>query len=140
MDTFGAFFQLHPISDDSEYLAMKLFSATLHGNARRWHDSLPYANIISMDQLDETFLKIWNIKIQDINMLINKLNNIKKSENETVKEFHDRFRGLVQQILASYHLSHNFLLFLYTKSFTGQIGFPIIDKSPITIQEVYDMS
>jgi hypothetical protein len=26
------FFQLHPIGDDAEDLAMKLFSATLHGN------------------------------------------------------------------------------------------------------------
>jgi hypothetical protein len=140
MDNFWAFFQLHPISDDVEYLAMKLFSATLHGNARKWYDSLPDANITSMDQLEETFLKRWNIKIEDINMLINKLNNIKKNENETVREFHDRFRGLVQQIPASYHPSHNFLLFLYTKAFTGQIGFPIRDKSPRTIQEVYDMA
>jgi hypothetical protein len=34
MSDFWAFFQLHPISDDAEDLAMKLFSATLHGNAR----------------------------------------------------------------------------------------------------------
>jgi hypothetical protein len=34
MGDFWAFFQLHPISDDAEDLAMKLFSATLHGNAR----------------------------------------------------------------------------------------------------------
>jgi hypothetical protein len=43
MNNFWAFFQLHPISDDVEDLAMKLFSATLHGNARKWYDGLPDA-------------------------------------------------------------------------------------------------
>jgi hypothetical protein len=38
MDNFWDFFLLHPINDDVEYLAMKLFSATLHGNARKWYD------------------------------------------------------------------------------------------------------
>ena len=53
MDDFWAFFQLHPISDDAEYLEMKLFSTTLHGNSRKWYDDLPDASITSMDQLEE---------------------------------------------------------------------------------------
>jgi hypothetical protein len=51
MDNFWAFFQLHPTSDDAKYLAMKLFSTTLHGNARNWYDGLPHARNTSMDQL-----------------------------------------------------------------------------------------
>jgi hypothetical protein len=35
MGDFWAFFQFHPISDDVEDLEMKLFYATLHGNARK---------------------------------------------------------------------------------------------------------
>jgi hypothetical protein len=35
MSYFWAFFELHPIIDDDEDLAMKRFSTTLHGNARR---------------------------------------------------------------------------------------------------------
>jgi hypothetical protein len=35
MGDFWALFQLHPISDDAKDLEMKLFFATLHGNARR---------------------------------------------------------------------------------------------------------
>jgi hypothetical protein len=35
MSNFWAFFQFHPISDDVEYLAMKLFFATLYDGARR---------------------------------------------------------------------------------------------------------
>jgi hypothetical protein len=91
MDNFWALIQLHPISDDAEDLAMKLFSATLHGNARKWYDNLPDASITSMNQLEETFLNKWNIKIEDICMLIKRLEFMKQTENETVKEFHTRF-------------------------------------------------
>jgi hypothetical protein len=62
MRDFFSFFQLHPVSDDVEDLAMKLFSNTLHDNAKRWYDGLPDASITSMDQLEEVFLKRWNIK------------------------------------------------------------------------------
>jgi hypothetical protein len=48
---FWELFQLHPISDDVEDLAMNIFSATLHENAMRWYDGLPDASITSMDQL-----------------------------------------------------------------------------------------
>jgi hypothetical protein len=58
MTNFWAFFQLHPISDDVKDLAVKLFSATLHDDARVWYDSLLNAKIRSMDQLEEIFLKI----------------------------------------------------------------------------------
>jgi hypothetical protein len=93
MRNFWAFFELHPISDDVEDLAMKIFSATLHGNARKWYDSLPDASITSMDQLEGVFLKIWNIK-EDPMVLVNKINHINKNENETIREFHTRFQKL----------------------------------------------
>jgi hypothetical protein len=34
MSNFWAFFQLHPISHDAKYLAMKLFFVTLYDGAR----------------------------------------------------------------------------------------------------------
>jgi hypothetical protein len=135
MRDFYAFFQLHPISDDVEDLAMKLFSTTLHNNARRWYDGLPDASITSMDQLEEVFLEKW-----DPGILIDRLDRIKKNKNETVREFHDRFERLLQQIPTNLHPSHNFLLFLYTKAFTGQISFPIRDEAPRTIQEIYHLA
>jgi hypothetical protein len=52
MDNFLSFFQLHPICYVAKDLVMKLFSTTLYGNARKWYDSLPDANITSMDQLE----------------------------------------------------------------------------------------
>jgi hypothetical protein len=40
MNNFWDLFQLHSISDDAEDLEIKLFSATFHGNARKWYDGL----------------------------------------------------------------------------------------------------
>jgi hypothetical protein len=134
MSNFWAFFQLHPISDDVEDLATKLFSATLHDGARRWYTSLPDASITTMDNLEEVFLKLWSAR-EDPNMLLIRINNITKQENERIREFHDKFESLVQKIPVSHHRSDNFLLFLYTKDFTRQMGFLLRDKAPKTIQE-----
>jgi hypothetical protein len=80
MRNFWAFFQLHPISDDAEDLAMKLFFATLYTGSRRWYNSLPDAIITTMDKLEDVCLKRWSVK-EDPNMLLIRLNNITKSEN-----------------------------------------------------------
>ena len=103
MNDFQAFFQLHPISDDVEDLAMKLFSATLHGNAREWYDDLLDASITSMNQLEETFLNRWGIKFEYIQTLLKILEHIKQTENENVREFQDRFENLLYQIRRSCH-------------------------------------
>jgi hypothetical protein len=70
MSNVWAFFQLHPISDDVEDLVMKLFFATLQGNARRWYGNLPATSITSMDQLEETFLMSWGMELEDIQLLL----------------------------------------------------------------------
>jgi hypothetical protein len=85
MSDFWDFFLFHPISDDAEDLAMKLFSATLHGNARKWYDNLPDASITTMEQLEETFLKRWGIQLEDIPVLLKILEHIKQTKNETVR-------------------------------------------------------
>jgi hypothetical protein len=133
MRNFWAFFQLHPISDDVEYLAMKLFSATLYDGARRWYNSLPDGSIKTMDKLEEVFLKRWSIK-EDPNMLIIRFNNLMKWENETIRKFHNTFETLLQKIPVGHHPSPSFLLFIYTKDFTGQLGYLLKDKNPQMIQ------
>ena len=95
MSDFWAFFQFHPISDDAEDLVMKRLYATLHGNARKWYDDLPVASITSMDQLEETFLKRWGMKLEDIQTLLKGLGYAKQTENETVWDFQDRFEKLL---------------------------------------------
>jgi hypothetical protein len=46
----------------------------------------------------------------------------------------------MQKIPVSHHPSDSFLLFLYTKAFTGQLGFLLRDKAPKTIQEAQEVA
>jgi hypothetical protein len=140
MDDFGAFFQLHPISDDAEDLVMKLFSVTLHGNVREWYDDLPDASITSMDQLEETFLKRWGIKLKDIQMLLKRLEYMKQTENETIREFQDRFEILPYQIPRSHHPRDKYLVYLYTNGLLVHLGFLLNKKGTKTINDAYYMA
>jgi hypothetical protein len=134
MDNFWAFFQLHPISDDAEYLEMKLFSATLHDNARKWYDDLPDSSITSMIQIEETFLEKWGIKLEYIHMLIKIFEYMKQTMNETDKEFHTRFENLLLKILISHHPEDRYLIYLYTNALLVHLGFLLSKKGPRTIQ------
>jgi hypothetical protein len=131
MDSFWDLFQLHPISDDVEYLAMKRFSTIIHGNSRKWYDNLLNASITCMDQLEETFLKKWNINIEDIHMLIKILEYMKQTENETAKEFHTRFENLLHEIPRIHHPEDRYLTCLYTNSLLVHVGFLLSKKGPI---------
>jgi len=102
MRNFWPFFQLNHVSYDAKYLMMKLLSATLQDVARRWYESLRVSSIKTMDQLEDFFLKRWSVK-EDPNMLLMQLNEIKKSENETVREFHTKFERLLRQMPKSHH-------------------------------------
>jgi hypothetical protein len=102
-------------------------------------DSLPDANIKAMDQLEEVFLKRWSVE-EDSNMLLTQLNEIRKSENESVREFHTKFERLLQQIPKIHHPGRDCFLFLYTKAFSGQFRFMRMDKGPRTIQEAHEIT
>jgi hypothetical protein len=139
MSNFWEFFQLHPISDNGEYLVMKLFSATLYDASRHWYLSLPNGSIKTMDRLEEAFLKIWSVK-EDPNVLLTRLNNLAKYENESIQEFHTRFETSLQRIPTSHHPKDDYLVHVYTRSFNGQLGYLLRDKNPQSIQESQDLA
>jgi hypothetical protein len=139
MKNFWAFFQLHPISDDAEYLVMKLFSSTLLDASRHGYHSLPDGGIKTMDKLEEAFLKIWSIK-EDPNILLTRINTLWKQENGTIREFHTRFETLLQKIPVSHHPKNDFLVNIYTKAFIGQLGYLLRDNNPQTIHEAQELA
>jgi len=93
-----------------------------------------------MDQLDETFLEKWNIKIKDIHVMIKRLDYMKQTKNKIVKEFHTRFENLLQQIPRCHRPEDKCLVSLYTNSLLLQLGFLLNEKGPRKIQESYHMS
>jgi hypothetical protein len=92
-----------------------------------------------MDKLEEAFLKRWSIK-EDPNMLLTRLNSLWKHENESIQEFHTRFETLLQKIPLIHHPTHNLLVYIYTRDFTGQLGYLLRDKTPQTIQEAQELA
>jgi hypothetical protein len=69
MMRFWNFFRRFPVDDEAEDLVMKLFSASLHGEARRWYDDLPAASIDSMEHFERVFLARWTLGMEDIQSL-----------------------------------------------------------------------
>jgi hypothetical protein len=87
MRDFYSYFVINPVDDDAEDVVMKLFSNTLHGNAKKWYDSLPNTSITSMDHFEEVFLEEWGIKSKESPVLLKNFEDIKKTENETLFDF-----------------------------------------------------
>lgn len=55
-------------------------------------------------------------------MLLTQLREIKKKENETMKEFNDRFRKLVDNVPKKIRPSKDALLLHYTNAYDGHFG------------------
>jgi hypothetical protein len=75
----------------------------------------------------KVFIKRWGTK-GDPNMLLLQLSEMKKKENETVKEFDTRFERLLQQIPDNISPKDDVILFLYVNAYVGQFGFMLKDK------------
>jgi hypothetical protein len=119
---------------------MKLFSATLHGEARRWYHNLPAASITSMDQFEEIFLARWVLKLEDIQSLLKGLECIKQTEYETVRVFGVRFQRLLYQILESHCPKGKYLMYLYTNGLLGHLSFLLNKKGPKTLTKAHNMA
>jgi hypothetical protein len=140
IDEFYSYFRLHPVDDDAEDVVMKLFSNTLHGNAKKWYDNLPNASITSMNQLEEVFLEEWGIQSEDISVLLKNFEHIKQTENETLFNFQSRFEGTLYQIPASHRPEEEYVVHLYTHAILAHLGLPLSKRAPKTLTEAYGMA
>jgi hypothetical protein len=95
MTRFWEFFEYFPIDDEAEDVVMKLFFASLHGEARRWYDNLPVANITSMDLFEKVFLEKWTMEIEDMQSFLKELEGIRQTKSEIAKAFGFMFERLL---------------------------------------------
>jgi hypothetical protein len=140
MDEFYSYFRLHPVDDDAEDVVMKLFSNTLHGNAKKWYDNLPNASITSMNQLEEIFLEEWGIQLEDISVLLKNFEHIRQTENETLWNFQSRFEHTLYQIPKGHCPENKYIVHIYTRALLAHLGLPLSKKSPGTLDEAYGMA
>jgi hypothetical protein len=140
MNEFYSYFMLHPVADEAEDVVMKLFSNTLHGDAKKWYDNLPNASITSMDQFEEVFLEEWGIQSEDISVLQKNFEDIKQTENETLFNFQDRFEDTLHQIPASHRPKQEYVVHLYTHAILAHLGLPLRRRAPKMLNEAYGMA
>jgi hypothetical protein len=140
MRRFWKFFQHFPVDDEVEDLVMKLFSASLHGEARRWYDNLPAASINSMELFEELFLAKWTMEMEVVQSLIKDLEGIRQAESEVVRTFGVRFQRLLYQIPQSHRPEGNYLVYLYTNGIQAHLSFLLDKKKPKTLAESHNMA
>jgi hypothetical protein len=63
-----------------------------------------------------------------------------RRENESIREFHTRFEALLQRIPPSHHPKDDYLVHIYTRSFSGQLGYLLRDKDPQSIKEAQEIA
>jgi hypothetical protein len=73
-------------------------------------------------------------------MLLKRLEYIKQIENETIREFQDRFENLLWQIPRSHHPEDKYLTYLYTNALLVHLGFLLNKKGPKTLHEAHNMA
>jgi hypothetical protein len=140
MIRFWKFFEYFPIDDEAEDVVMKLFSASLHGEARRWFDSLPAASITTMEQFEGIFLANWTMKAEAMQSLLRELEGIRQAESEVVKAFGFRFERYLYQIPQSHRPEEKYLVYIYTNGLQGHLSFLLSKKNPKTLAEAHNMA
>jgi hypothetical protein len=140
MRRFWKFFQHFPVDDEAEDLVMKLFSASLHGEARRWYDNLPAASINSMELFEKLFLAKWTMEMEVVYSLLKDLEGIRQAESEVVGAFGVRFQRLLYQIPRSHRPEGNYLIYLYTNGLQAHLSFLLDKKKPKILAEAHNMA
>jgi len=67
------------------------------------------------------------------------LKRIKKIEDETIKDFQDRFEDILYQIPLSHHPKEKYLFYLYTHALLVHLGFPLSKRGPRILNEAHSM-
>jgi hypothetical protein len=137
---FWKFFRHFPVDDEAEDLVMKLFSASLHGEARRWYNDLPAASIHSMEHFERVFLARWTMEMEDIQSLLKELEDIKQAESETVRDYCARFQKALYQIPLGCRPKDKYLVYLFTNGFQVHLSFLLDKRKPKTVLEAHKMA
>jgi hypothetical protein len=117
---------------EHEDVAMKLFASSLTEEALDWFRGLPDNHLTSYDAFSNSFKNRWSTKA-DGGTLGAQFNQIKKKENEMVKEFNSRFDRLYNQIPTDFHPTTSSVHLLYMNAFEGKFRFILKDKKPTSL-------
>lgn len=91
METFEHFIALFEIEDDDVF--MRIFSQSLHGNAKTWFRHLQPESISSWDELREVFLRFWGER-KPRDLILSEFYAMRKMNDETISSFSRRFANI----------------------------------------------
>jgi hypothetical protein len=140
MSRFWEFFQHFPVRDEAEDIVMKLFSSSLHEEAKKWYDSLPAASITSMDHFEEIFLERWALRLEDVQSLLKELEGVRQEDGELVHFLWTKFQKLLHQIPERHRPGGKFLVYLFTNGLQAHLSFLLNKKKPGTLKEARNMA
>jgi hypothetical protein len=78
--------------------------------------------------------------LEDISVLLKILKHIKKTEDETVRHFQDRFEDILYQTPESHCPEDKYIIHLYTNVLLVHLGFLLSKKGPRTLDEAHSMA
>jgi hypothetical protein len=104
---------------DHEDVSLRSFASSLTKESLDWFRGLPDNHITSYDDFSNLFKSRWSKK-EDGGTLGTQFNQIKKKENDVVKEFISRFDRLYNQIPTDYCHTPSLVRLLYMNAFEGQ--------------------
>jgi hypothetical protein len=87
-------YEFHQSGKEHPNTFMRLFLASLTGNARDWSNALPSGSLTTPEDLEQVFLKIWGV-VENMASLYSQYLKICKQNDKNVREFNDRFNTLI---------------------------------------------
>jgi hypothetical protein len=124
---------------EHEDVAMSLFASSLTEEALDWFRGLPDNHLTSYEAFSNLFKSRWSTK-KDSGTLGAQFNQIKKKENEIVKEFNTRFDRLYNQIPTEFRPTASSVCLLYMNAFEGKFHFILKDKKPTSLAQAKEYS
>jgi hypothetical protein len=115
---------------------MKLFLASLTRDARKWSTNLPRKSLTTCEDLEQVFLQRWGV-MEDMASLYSQYLKICKQNDETVREFNDRFNTLLGRIDSDF-LPESAILGQYLNSFEGNFQSLLRNRFPTNLKEAQD--
>jgi hypothetical protein len=76
---------------------MRLFVQSLDGEVRKWFISLPPNSIVDIEALDDTFIRHWGDKKDNL-YYITKFGALKRKQGESISDFTKRFNKMYSKI------------------------------------------
>jgi hypothetical protein len=90
-------YDFHQYGKEHLDIFMKFFLASLTGDARKWSINLPRKILTTCEYLEQDFLQRWGV-MENMASLYSQYLKICKQDDETVREFNDRFNALPGRI------------------------------------------